>query len=636
MEYLLFVYDEVSNWTATQLTIAIFTFLTAVCSSKLCASYFLERHEQPVKFDIPLPDELKPGWMGRGWDDLSPDSKKILEGQMNGVWNEHKILSYSPADGRLLGDENGIKPASRKDIDLAFQRAEEAQSQWCQTDFGERRKVLRTLLKYILEHQDEIATACCLDSGKTMVDASLGDILVTAEKLKWTILHGEKALQTDRRPTNLLMMYKKNTVRYEPLGVVAACVSWNYPFHNLISPVISAIFAGNSIIVKPSEHTAWSSLFLCDMIRRAIVACGHPADIVQTVVCLAKDGDALTSHPLLRHLIFIGSKPVAHEICKSAAKSLVPVTVELGGKDPVVILDDSATVKDITSIASIVMRGVFQSAGQNCVGAERIIALSKVYDLLLEQIIPRIKALVLGSVMLEHSLYVNGKRQEPNTPDVGAQISTRSFDRLEALIAAAVRDGAKLLAGGKRVNHHIYPYGHYFAPTLLAGVTPDMEIAQTELFAPIFLLMRAQSVNDAISLANSTSYALGASVFGQNREDVEKCVSGIKAGMVAVNDFGTYYAVGLPFGGLKDSGYGRFGGAEGLRNLSNLKAVCMDRFPFIQTKIPAPLDYPINKGPGIKNNGQGAWEFCKGVVETGYQPSLGGKVSGITKILKNI
>ncbi|EER29937.1 Meiotic Sister-Chromatid recombination aldehyde dehydrogenase [Coccidioides posadasii str. Silveira] len=603
---------------------------------RLAYRYTLARRERPVDFSVPIPPELSPSWQGKTWSEVGDADREILEAQSFGKFDPSKILSYCPADGRLLGDENGVKPASPEKIDLAVRRAVVAQLKWKRTTFAERRRVLRTLLTYILAHQDEIVTACCLDSGKTKVDACFGEILVTAEKLKWTIDHGEESLRTDSRPTNLLMMYKKNTVRYEPLGVIAGCVSWNYPFHNFISPVISAIFAGNSIIVKPSEHTAWSSMFFYNIIREAIVSCGHSEYLVQTLMCLPRHADVLTSHPKVNHIIFIGSRPVAHEVCKSAAKSLTPVTVELGGKDPVIVLDDDSTLKDISSVTSILMRGVFQSAGQNCVGAERIIALPRAYNKILETVTPRIKALRLGSVLLESREDNSDASHKPHTPDVGAVISQRSFDLLEALISEAVGQGAKLICGGKRYNHPKYPHGHYFTPTLLANVTREMRIAQMELFAPVFLLMRATDVSDAVSIANSTEYALGASVFGHNKRDVEYCISNLHAGMVAVNDFAVYYAVGLPFGGLKGSGYGRFGGAEGLRNLSNLKAVCVDGWPLIQTKIPPTLDYPIQKGEGIGKDGRGAWEMCKGVVETGYHPSLGGKARGIQKILKNI
>jgi acyl-CoA reductase-like NAD-dependent aldehyde dehydrogenase len=218
-------------------------------------------------------------------------------------------------------------------------------------------------------------------------------------------------------------------------------------------------------------------------------------------------------------------------------------------------------------------------------------------------------------------------------------ISPASFDTLESLIAEAVAQGARLLAGGKRYEHPVHGRGHYFAPTLLVDVTRDMRIAQEELFAPVFLVMRAESVSDAIALANSTIYALGASVFGYRAEEIRAVVRGVEAGMVSVNDFGAYYAVQLPFGGVRGSGYGRFAGEEGLRGLCNLKAVCVDRFPgLVGTAIPPRLDYPIQKvggGAGARDGGK-AWEMCKGVVETGYQITVVGWGRGLVRLLGNM
>ncbi|KAL4945125.1 hypothetical protein BDV06DRAFT_185662 [Aspergillus oleicola] len=593
--------------------------------------FIVGSRESPITFTVPQPAEIRDDWVGTKWEDLPEggEARAVIEGQVRGQWNENLIMSYCPADGRVLG--NGIKPATKDDVDRAVAAASKAQGQWANTTFAERRRVLRTLLKYVLEHQDEIVIAACLDSGKTKVDATFGETLVTAEKLKWTIDHGEKALTAESRPTNFLMMYKKNMVTYEPLGVVSACVSWNYPFHNFISPVISAIFAGNGIVVKPSEQTAWSSGYYLEIIRSALESCGHSRDLVQSVVCLPKVADILTSHPGIAQITFIGSKPVAHKVLESAAKALTPVTVELGGKDPSVILDDTRTISEVPSIASVLMRGVFQSAGQNCIGVERVIALPGIYESLLSTVTTRIKTLRLGSITLD---------TKPNAfgaPDVGAMISPASFTRLESLIDDAVKQGARLITGGKRFLHQTHSLGHYFTPTLLADVTLDMAIAQTELFAPVFLMMRAESVDNAIDIANSTDYALGASVFGYNTRDVSLCVSQIKAGMVSVNDFGSYYAVQLPFGGVGGSGYGRFAGEEGLRGVSNIKAVCVDRFPrLMATRIPPRVDYPIWKGKDAKNNGQGAFELCKGVVETGYQISLWGRVKGIGRLLGNM
>lgn len=440
-----------------------------------------------------------------------------------------KIFPRAPADGRLLQDEP-ITPATTQDIDNAIAQATAAQKQWGKTTFSQRRKVLKTLLRYINDHQAAIVTACCLDSGKTKIDACLGEILVTVEKLQWTIKHGEEALSPSSRPTNLLMSYKRNTVAYEPLGVVAACVSWNYPFHNLISPMISALFSGNAIVVKPSELTCWSTQYFMSLIQKALTVCGHSPNLAQTIICLPDIAEHLTSHPGVKHITFIGSREVAHKVAASAAKALTPVVVELGGKDPALVLDDPTTVADLDSVASILIRGVFQSAGQNCIGIERIIALPGIYDLLLEHVKPTIKALRLGSAMLD-----------PSAPDMGAMISSRSLPILERLVQEAVKDGAILHCGGSRYFHPQHPGGHYFLPTLLSDVTPNMTIAQTELFGPVFLLMKAATVDEAIAVANSTMYSLGAAVFGHNASDLDKCVSSIRAGSIAVNDFATFY-----------------------------------------------------------------------------------------------
>jgi acyl-CoA reductase-like NAD-dependent aldehyde dehydrogenase len=329
----------------------------------------------------------------------------------------------------------------------------------------------------------------------------------------------------------------------------------------------------------------------------------------------------LTSHPDIAHITFIGSRQVAHHVCASAAKALTPVCVELGGKDPAILLDDLSD-SDFKRVASILMRGTFQSAGQNCIGIERVIALPRVHDRLISYLTPKIQALCSGSILTA----------SPDTPiDVGASISSASFSTLESLIADAVQNGARLLAGGKRYTHPEHPSGHYFAPTFIADVTPDMKIAQTELFAPVFLLMRATDVSNAIEIANSTIYALGASVYGSNTADLERVVDKVHAGMVAVNDFAVTYMVQLPFGGVKGSGYGRFAGKEGLRSLCNQKSVTRDRWAWagVKTSIPPPMDIPL-KGAGA---GQKAWNMAQGIVWLGYAPDWRGKVRGLKGVV---
>ncbi|KAI5252812.1 ALDH-like protein [Aureobasidium subglaciale] len=595
--------EEALDWVSDNQGTVALTWVAVVFATAVWWFTTKGDSEAAVDFEVPLPEQCEDGWQG-----------EVLREPGLKISGSSAVQCYCPATGQLLGV---INPSTPDGIDRAITRAHEAQRTWALTTFSQRRRVLKTLLKYVLTHQDDIATAACLDSGKTRVDALFGEILVTAEKLKWTIDHGEKALKPSSRPTNLLMMYKSNSVVYEPLGVVAACVSWNYPFHNLLGPIISALFTGNAIIVKGSEQTAWCSVFFADIVKAALVACGHSPELVHAVTCWPTTAEHLTSHPGISHLTFIGSKPVAHHVCTSAAKSLTPVVVELGGKDAAIILDapngKAMAKSELSRIESIIMRGVFQSAGQNCIGIERVVAMPLAYEYLLSVLPPRIRSLRLGNALISPDV------------DVGAQVSPASFTKLESLIAEAVSQGAVLLAGGKRHSHPKYPQGHYFTPTLLAEVTSDMRIAQEECFAPICLLMKAETPTHAISITNSTIYGLGCSIFGPATSPLQEVASAVKSGMVAINDFAAYYAVQLPFGGVGGSGYGRFAGEEGLRGLCNAKSICVDRWPgLIKTAIPAGLDYPMRET---------AWEMGKGVVELGYGETVWRKIGGLRRML---
>lgn len=382
-----------------------------------------------------------------------------------------------------------------------------------------------------------------------------------------------------------------------------------------MGPLISTLFTGSAILIKASESTAWSTQYFASIAKAALTSCGHSPNLVQPLLCWPQTADHLTSHPFVSHVTFIGSRPIAYHVAASAAKSLTPVCLELGGKDPAVVLDD---VKNVHQVASILMRGTFQSAGQNCIGIERIICLPKIYAGLVSVLGKRIRDLRVGSAL-----------DDPDDVDIGAMISGARFSQVENLIEDAVSQGARCLVGGKRYNHPKYPKGHYFEPTLLLDVTPSMRIAREELFAPICVLMRASSLDEAIAIANSTPYALGASIFGTNAKDLQRVTSELKAGMVSVNDFAVYYAVSLPFGGVKGSGYGRFGGEEGLRSICNTKAVCMDRFPsLIGTSIPPALDYPIKEF-------RRAWGVCEGVVDLGYGIGVWKRVTGLGRIVRS-
>jgi acyl-CoA reductase-like NAD-dependent aldehyde dehydrogenase len=563
----------------------------------------LQNKENAVKFSMEIPDEAKPHWKGKRIDPVSIKNPETPE----------YIQSYCPATGQYLGS---YRSNSREEIDQIVTRASKAQERWKESTFPERRQLLRSLSEYIVHNQENIARVACRDSGKTMVDASMGEILVTLEKLNWIIKHGEAALAPSKRPgpSNVLMSYKGAEVRYEPLGVVAALVSWNYPFHNLMGPIIASLFTGNAIVLKCSEQVVWSSQFFIKLVKECLTACGHSPDLVQLVCTWPEDANYFTSHQGLSHITFIGSRPVAHFVCKAAAESLTPVVVELGGKDAFIVLDD---VKDLNAISSIIMRGTFQSAGQNCIGIERVIVTEKNYKKLVSILEERVPKLRLGSDI-----------DQLEDIDMGATISDARFDVLTRQVNDAVAQGARLISGGSRYQHPNYPQGHYFSPTLLVDVTTEMEIAQEEVFGPILTVFKAKDTEDAIRIANSTEYGLGGSVFGSNWKELNSVANTLKSGNVAINDFATFYVCQLPFGGQRGSGYGKFGGEEGLQGLCNVKAVCYDKIPFVSTQIPKPLDYPIQ-------DESKAWGFVKALNIAGYDVSLWNKVKAIGTLAKN-
>lgn len=288
------------------------------------------------------------------------------------------------------------------------------------------------------------------------------------------------------------------------------------------------------------------------------------------------------------------------------------------------------------------MRGVFQAAGQNCIGIERIIIQPPHLKSLLEMLEPRVSAIRVGDAL------------DPETTDevdMGACISNERFGELESLIDEAVKQGAVLHVGGHRYNHPCHPQGHYFLPTLLSNIGPHMRIARTELFAPVMLVFSSEythSVESVLELANGTPYALGASVFGKHgSEELQRVTKGVNAGMVSVNDFASYYLCSLPFGGAQSSvdnggsGYGRFGGPEGLRALCNVKSVNRDRWwGVVKTAIPSRLDYrkdgqqasDLNKGVELEET---KWRFASGIVDLGFGVGFVDRIQGLWHVILN-
>lgn len=466
------------------------------------------------------------------------------------------IRCEDPGTRELLGE---IPVDGPSEVEAAVARARAAQREWRSTSFEQRREVLRRLMAYTVDHKDDICRTIQRDSGKTRENALLGEIWTTCEKFRWMISKGERHLRPERVSSGLLL-HKKARLEYHPLGVVAAITPWNYPYQNIVNPIIPALMAGNAIVLKPSEWVAWSSARFVESFRSILRQAGHDPDLIQAVQGYGETGAALV-RANVDMILFIGSVKNGRRVIEGSAERITPVVMELGGKDAFIVCEDA----DLEQAVHAALAGCYVNCGQNCVASERILVHESIYAAFETRAAELVRSFRQG-------------RSVDGVVDVGAIITPLQLEIIEKEVETALAQGARLVAGGKRT---LAQEGDYFEPTILADVTPDMTIAQEEVFGPVMLLMRVRDDAHAIEVANDVSYGLSASVFSKDRRRARKIAEALETGMVAINEFGgiTYMAQDLTFGGVKKSGFGRMNGREGLRSMCNIKAVIDDRFP---------------------------------------------------------
>jgi len=513
---------------------------------------------------------------------------------------EAVIQCSNPATGEALGTVEVDDPEAVADV---VERARAAQIGWAETDFATRRRVLRRITNHLLEHCDELCDLLVADSGKTRENALMGEIWPVCEKLRWTAANGSKHLSPERVSPGLLV-HKRARLEFHPLGVIGAIIPWNYPLQNILNPIIPALMAGNAVVVKPSEWVAFSAQRIIQIAKDAVAAEGHSPDLVGVVQGYGTTGKALIDSGV-DALVFIGSVENGRRVLEAAAKTITPVVLELGGKDPFIVCDDA----DLEQAAHAAMAGCFISAGQNCVAAERLLVFDAVYDEFERKVGAMVGAL----------------RQGPPAQgdvDVGALVTPMQLEIVERLVKRAIEQGARVVAGGKRTRTD---EGNFFEPTVLADVTADMDIMQQETFGPVMLLCRVTDEHEAVAVANGTAFGLSSSVFSTDHAKARRIASRLQAGMTAINEFGgmTYMAQDLTFGGVKASGFGRLNGRDGLRACTNVKAVLDDRLPLhFANKL-----FPVAEGD---------FTTIKGAVKLVYASGVRAKLAGASDLLRTV
>mmetsp|Transcript_16380 Transcript_16380/g.35590 ORF Transcript_16380/g.35590 Transcript_16380/m.35590 type:complete len:627 (-) Transcript_16380:317-2197(-) len=483
------------------------------------------------------------------------------------------IRCVNPATGDVLAV---VENMGKEAVSVRVEKARVAQKKWSTTSFSERRRVLRLVQQFVLENQREICEISCIDTGKTMLDASLGEILTSLEKLRWLIAEGEAALLPERRSTGPLTAHRIASVEFHPLGVIAAISPWNYPFHNLLNPLSASLFAGSALVVKPSEHSSFSTACFVSALRAVLAATGADPELLQLVTGDGAAGAAVVQNAAVDKVFFTGSTRVGQAVAAQAAQRLVPVVLELGGKDAFVVFEDA----DLGMALPHAMRGVFQNAGQNCIGIERLLLQDTIFE----------------RAVLQFEREIRGLRVRE---DVGAMtMGEPELHRLEALVEDAVQKGARLVCGGHRVRaeRQDAEHGSFFQPTLLVDVDTSMRISQEEVFGPIMSVFKFATESEAVEITNGSPFGLNLSILTSDASRAQRMLAATRTGMCNINDFAVnYLCQSLPFGGTKMSGSDRFAGIEGLRGCCLIKSVTRDRFPWpLRTSLPAVMRYPVS------------------------------------------
>ncbi|MCU1302274.1 MAG: Succinate-semialdehyde dehydrogenase [Candidatus Sulfotelmatobacter sp.] len=463
------------------------------------------------------------------------------------------VSSVNPATGEVLRE---LECAGDDEVIAAVSRARAAQKRWADLSVRNRIAVLREFQRRLLEKKSEIATLITCEAGKPRSEALTTEVLVVLDAARFLIDNSYRLLRDEHLPHgNLAAKLKSGQLIREPYGVVGIISPWNYPFSIPATEALAALVAGNAVVLKPSEFTSLVALELKSLLHAA----GVPQDIFQVVVGDGGTGAALI-HSEIDKLVFTGSVATGKRIAAAAAERLLPVVLELGGKDPMLVMDDA----DVDVASSAAVWGAFVNAGQTCLSVERCYVHRNLYQAFLNSCLEKMKKLRVGSGL------------DPEI-DVGPMIHEHQLEIVEEHVRDAVARGARVLAGGTRLPD----LGrNFYMPTLLADVTHEMCIMREETFGPVLPVMGFGTDEEAMRLANDSEFGLAASVWTRDKKRGEILARQIHSGTVMVNDVISYFGISeAPHGGMKASGIGRAHGRFGLEEMVRLKYLDSDLMP---------------------------------------------------------
>jgi acyl-CoA reductase-like NAD-dependent aldehyde dehydrogenase len=459
------------------------------------------------------------------------------------------ISVENPATGEPVAQ---VPTVSAREVGELVARGRRAQPAWAALGFEGRARVLLETRRWLARHAERTIRTIMSETGKTWEDAQFAELFFAGEALRFWARRSARYLADERlRSFSPVGLGKRLVVRYEPAGVIGVISPWNYPLALPLADVLPALMAGNAVVVKPSELTPLSMLLAAE----ALAESGLPAGVLQVAPGGPETGAALVDRADM--VAFTGSPATGRKVAERAARTLTPVSLELGGKDPLIVLSDADLDR---AVNAAVYYSMFNS-GQTCIAIERAYVEDGVYDEFVSRVVEKVGQLRQGD-----------PSGGPGTVEVGAMTAGHQLETVRRHVEDALAGGARALTGGAHD-------GSFFEPTVLVDVTADMACMREETFGPTLAIARVRDADEAVALANQSDYGLGASVFTRDPRRGEAVARRLAAGNVAVNDPLAYFAVlDLPMGGWKDSGLGQRHGAPGIRRYCRTQAILVSRF----------------------------------------------------------
>lgn len=476
-----------------------------------------------------------------------PDTRMLIDGSRVALNSARTIAVTSPIDGSHLAE---VADATASQIHDAITAAERAFIEWRQVSGNERARLLNRLADLIDRDSGELALLETTDNGKLLRETST-QARFSARNYRFF------AGAADKLYGHTIPLDSWDTFDYtsrEPVGVAVLITAWNSPMQLLANKLAPALAAGCTVVIKPSEIAPLTTLRLADLIEKA----GFPQGVVNIVTGGVEAGVALTTDARVGRISFTGSVPTGQAIARAAAGTLVPVTLELGGKSANIIFEDA----DLERAVPGAVAGIFAAGGQTCIAGSRLLVHDSVADIVTKRIAEIARNIVIGDPRAEAT-------------QMGPVASALQQERILDMVGNALEDGSHLLLGGAKPDDENLPGGSYVQPTIFTDVAPDSRLAQEEVFGPVLAVTRFSTEEEAVAIANSTEFGLASGIWTSDLSRAHRVARDLIAGTVWVNTY-RYSAAQAPFGGVKRSGYGRERGLEALDEYLRTKNVLID------------------------------------------------------------